>query len=146
VRAKACAVDCDCNLDGCMIETLSRGRGDADRADQTCGRMGCVVGINFDLEARQPLTDAKSVRTNGESAATSLLGTISPWGQGARRNANPNIEIFYRRLPEQLDLELDLENRVLYWTERGGPATAGNTVIESDPSPQRPGAGNRLRI
>ena len=30
-------------------------------------------------------------------------------------------------LPEPIDLELDLENRVLYWTDRGDPPR-GNTV------------------
>ena len=35
--------------------------------------------------------------------------------------------MFYDHLPEPIDLELDLENRVLYWTDRGDPPR-GNTV------------------
>jgi hypothetical protein len=33
----------------------------------------------------------------------------------------------FDQLPEPIDLELDLENRVLYWTDRGDPPR-GNTV------------------
>jgi len=29
--------------------------------------------------------------------------------------------MFYDRLPEPIDLMLDLENRVLYWTDGGDP-------------------------
>ena len=35
--------------------------------------------------------------------------------------------MLFERLPEPIDLELDLTNRVLYWTDRGDPPR-GNTV------------------
>ncbi len=35
--------------------------------------------------------------------------------------------MLFDRLPEPIDLELDLANRVLYWTDRGDPPR-GNTV------------------
>jgi hypothetical protein len=35
--------------------------------------------------------------------------------------------VLFDRLPEPIDLELDLANRVLYWTDRGDPPR-GNTV------------------
>jgi hypothetical protein len=38
-----------------------------------------------------------------------------------------DIEIFFDGLPEPIDLELDLKNRFLYWTDRGDPPR-GNTV------------------
>ena len=38
-----------------------------------------------------------------------------------------DIEVLFDHLPEPIDLELDLENRVLYWTDRGDPPR-GNTV------------------
>src|SRR6267142_2250409 len=37
------------------------------------------------------------------------------------------VEILFEGLPEPIDLELDLEHRVLYWTDRGDPPR-GNTV------------------
>ena len=47
--------------------------------------------------------------------------------------------MFFDRLPEPIDLELDLENRVLYWTDRGDPPR-GNTVnrVSIDAKPQAP--------
>jgi hypothetical protein len=35
--------------------------------------------------------------------------------------------VLFDQLPEPIDLELDLTNRVLYWTDRGDPPR-GNTV------------------
>lgn len=45
----------------------------------------------------------------------------------------------FDHLPEPIDLELDLENRVLYWTDRGDPPR-GNTVNRAsiDAKPQAP--------
>ena len=47
--------------------------------------------------------------------------------------------MFYDRLPEPIDLELDLENRMIYWTDRGDPPR-GNTVNRAsiDAKPQAP--------
>jgi hypothetical protein len=42
----------------------------------------------------------------------------------------PDIEVFFDRLPEPIDLELDITNRVLYWTGRGDPPR-GNTAPSS---------------
>ena len=49
---------------------------------------------------------------------------ISPSERPANRS---DIEVLFDRLPEPIDLELDLKNRVLYWTDRGDPPR-GNTV------------------
>jgi hypothetical protein len=38
-----------------------------------------------------------------------------------------DIELLFDKLPEPIDLELDLKKRVLYWTDRGDPPR-GNTV------------------
>jgi hypothetical protein len=48
-----------------------------------------------------------------------------------RHRAHPHgdqtdIEGFFDRLPEPIDLELDHKKRVLYWTDRGDPPR-GNT-------------------
>jgi hypothetical protein len=52
-------------------------------------------------------------------------GIEIPRGQTASNRAD--IELLYDGLPEPIDLELDLNNRVLYWTDRGDPPH-GNTV------------------
>jgi hypothetical protein len=38
-----------------------------------------------------------------------------------------DIEVLWERLPEPIDLDLDRENQVLYWTDRGNPPE-GNTL------------------
>src|SRR5262249_4966200 len=38
-----------------------------------------------------------------------------------------DIEVLFDGLPEPIDLELDLNNRLMYWTDRGDPPR-GNTV------------------
>jgi len=47
--------------------------------------------------------------------------------------------VFFDRLPEPIDLELDRKDRVLYWTDRGDPPR-GNTVNRAsiDAKPQAP--------
>jgi hypothetical protein len=48
-----------------------------------------------------------------------------PIGQTASNRAD--IEVLYDGLPEPIDLDLDLNHRVIYWTDRGD-APRGNTV------------------
>src|SRR5438477_267028 len=48
-----------------------------------------------------------------------------PKGETAANRAD--LELLFDGLPEPIDLELDLKNRLLYWTDRGDPPR-GNTV------------------
>src|SRR5262249_26408179 len=62
----------------------------------------------------------------------------TPRGEGPANRSD--VELLFDRLPEPIDLELDLENRILYWTDRGNPPS-GNTVNcaaidEADAAPQ----------
>ena len=52
-------------------------------------------------------------------------GIELPKGENAANRTD--IEVWFDDLPEPIDLELDLESRVLYWTDRGNPPL-GNTV------------------
>jgi hypothetical protein len=60
-----------------------------------------------------------------------------PEGQTAADRTD--IEVFFKDLPEPIDLELDLEHRILYWTDRGDPPR-GNTVNRAsvDAKPEAP--------
>jgi len=49
----------------------------------------------------------------------------SPRGRTAANRTD--VKVIFDCLPEPIDLELDLENRMLYWTDRGDPPR-GNTV------------------
>ena len=59
-----------------------------------------------------------------------------PNGENAANRTD--IEVLFDGLPEPIDLELDVKNRVLYWTDRGDPPR-GNTVnrapIDGKPKP-----------
>jgi hypothetical protein len=121
------------NLDGSQIETLvEAGRGDEDRRDQT----RWPVGITIDPERKQIYWTQKGP-DNGERGRIFRAGIEIPKGETAANRSD--IEVFFDRLPEPIDLELDLKNRVLYWTDRGDPPR-GNTVNRAsiDAKPQAP--------
>jgi hypothetical protein len=121
------------NLDGSQIETLvETGRGDADRRDQT----RWCVGITIDHERKQIYWTQKGP-DNGEQGRILHAGIEIPKGETAAKRSD--IEVFFDRLPEPIDLELDRKNRVLYWTDRGDPPR-GNTVNRAsiDAKPQAP--------
>jgi hypothetical protein len=121
------------NLDGSQIETLvETGHGDADRRDQT----RWCVGITIDTKRSQIYWTQKGP-DNGEQGRICRAGLEIPKGESAANRSD--IEVFFDRLPEPIDLELDLKRRVLYWTDRGDPPR-GNTVNRAsiDAKPQAP--------
>jgi hypothetical protein len=121
------------NLDGSHIETLvETGRGDIDRRDQT----RWCVGITIDPQRKQIYWTQKGP-DNGDQGRIFRAGLDIPKGKTAATRSD--IEIFFDHLPEPIDLELDLKNRVLYWTDRGDPPR-GNTVNRAaiDIKPQAP--------
>jgi hypothetical protein len=63
-------------------------------------------------------------------------GNIEP-PKGQTPANRQDIEVLYDFLPEPIDLELDIANRVMYWTDRGDPPR-GNTVNRAPMDP-RPG-------
>src|SRR6476661_6331421 len=120
------------NLDGSQVETLvETGRGDKDSRDQT----RWCVGITTDPKFGKVYWTQKGPDNAG-------LGRIFranidiPKGESATNRSD--IEVLFAGLPEPIDLELDLEARVLYWTDRGDPPR-GNTVnrapIDTTPIP-----------
>jgi len=121
------------NLDGSQIETLVRtGEGDADSKDQT----KWCVGITLDPKRGQIYWTQKGSDNAGVGRIFRANIEI-PKGQTAANRSD--IEVFFDRLPEPIDLELDLKTRVLYWTDRGDPPR-GNTVNRAsvDAKPQAP--------
>jgi hypothetical protein len=122
-----------CNLDGTQIETLvESGRGVEDRKDQA----RWCVGITIDPEREQIYWTQKGP-DNGERGRIFRAGIEIPKGETAANRSD--IEVFFDQLPEPIDLELDLKNRVLYWTDRGDPPR-GNTVNRAsiDAKPDKP--------
>lgn len=119
------------NLDGSKIETLVQtGTGESDRHDQT----RWCVGITVDLKRQQIYWTQKGEDNAGEGRIM-RAGIEIPKGKTAANRSD--IEVFFDGLPEPIDLELDLEHRVLYWTDRGNPPR-GNTVNRA-PIDAKPG-------
>jgi hypothetical protein len=109
------------NLDGSSIETLVQtGQGEADRADV----LRWCVGIAIDVVAGKVYWTQKGPDNAG-------LGRIFRAGleipKGESCSSRSDIELLFDKLPEPIDLDLDLERRLLYWTDRGDPPR-GNTV------------------
>jgi sugar lactone lactonase YvrE len=121
------------NRDGSQVETLvETGRGDEDGRDQT----RWCVGITIDPLRKQIYWTQKGP-TKGDQGRLFRAGIEIPRGETAANRSD--IEVFFDHLPEPIDLELDLKNRVLYWTDRGDPPR-GNTVNRAsiDAKPQAP--------
>ncbi len=109
------------NLDGSNIETLvETGHGDADRLD---ARNWCV-GIAVDVDGGKFYWTQKGNDKAGQGRIF-RAGLEIPKGQTPANRQD--IEVLYDNLPEPIDLDLDLGNRVIYWTDRGDPPR-GNTV------------------
>jgi hypothetical protein len=109
------------NLDGSKIETLvQNGQGDEDRRDQ----MKWCVGITLEPGRGQIYWTQKGPDDAGKGRIF-RASTEIPNGQSPENRTD--VEVLFEGLPEPIDLELDVYNRVLYWTDRGDPPR-GNTV------------------
>jgi DNA-binding beta-propeller fold protein YncE len=119
------------NLDGSSIETLV----DTSQGDPRPGpdaRKWCV-GIAVDAAGGKFYWTQKGSDDAGEGRI--FRGNIElPHGQTPANRQD--IELLYDHLPEPIDLELDIANRRMYWTDRGDPPR-GNTVNRApmDPTP-----------
>jgi Low-density lipoprotein receptor repeat class B len=120
------------NLDGSNIETLV----DTSQGDPRPGpdaRKWCVR-IAVDAAGGKFYWTQKGSDDAGEGRI--FRGNIElPKGQTPANRQD--IELLYDHLPEPIDLELDIANRVMYWTDRGDPPR-GNTVNRAPMDP-RPG-------
>jgi sugar lactone lactonase YvrE len=109
------------NLDGSQIETLVQtGSGVSDRRDQ---RNWCV-GIAVDPIRGKLYWTQKGAENAGQGRIL-RAGLELPRGESAAGRSD--IEVLFDGLPEPIDLDLDLAEGMLYWTDRGDPPR-GNTV------------------
>jgi hypothetical protein len=121
------------NLDGSKVETLVQtGQGEIDRRDLT----RWCVGITID-SARGHIYWTQKGPDNAELGRLCRAGIDIPSGEKAAHRSD--IEVVFDRLSEPIDLELDLDHRVLYWTDRGDPPR-GNTVNRATIDGPRPAA------
>jgi len=122
------------DLDGSQVETLV----DTSQGDTRPGSDATkwCVGIAIDPQRRHIYWTQKGP-DNAERGRIFRANAEIPEGEGPANRSD--IEVFFDRLPEPIDLELDLESRVLYWTDRGDPPR-GNTVNRAsiDTKPDAP--------
>ncbi|WP_426437247.1 3-hydroxyacyl-CoA dehydrogenase [Bradyrhizobium genosp. P] len=109
------------NLDGSDIQTLiETGHGEIDRRD---ARNWCV-GIALDVEGGKLYWTQKGGDNAGQGR---IFRTNLEIPKGQTPADRKDIELLFDDLPEPIDLDLDLANRMIYWTDRGDPPR-GNTV------------------
>ena len=122
------------NLDGSQVETLV----DTSQGDARPGRDAkkWCVGITTDPKGGRIYWTQKGSDNANEGKICRASIDIPKGESPAKRS---DIEVFFDTLPEPIDLELDTENRVLYWTDRGDPPR-GNTVNRAsvDAKPETP--------
>src|SRR5580704_3140067 len=118
------------NLDGSNIETLV----DTSQGDPRPGpdATKLCVGVAVDVDGGKVYWTQKGSDNAGEGRIFRANIEI-PAGQSAGNRKN--IELLYGNLPEPIDLDLDLANCMLYWTDRGDPPR-GNTVNRAPMDPQ----------
>ena len=125
------------NLDGSNVETLvETAHGDTARVD---ARNWCV-GIALDVAGGKVYWTQKG----GDNAGVGSIRRASleiPKGEDAAHRSD--IEVLFDGLPEPIDLDLDLTERLMYWTDRGA-APRGNTVSRAPMNPP-PGKSPRER-
>jgi DNA-binding beta-propeller fold protein YncE len=110
------------NLDGSNIETLV----DTSQGDPRPGPDATkwCVGVAVDVDGGKVYWTQKGADNAGKGQIC-RAGIDVPTGQSASNRTD--IEVVYAGLPEPIDLDLDLSNRLMYWTDRGDPPR-GNTV------------------
>jgi hypothetical protein len=121
------------NLDGSKIETLI----DTSEGDSRPGKdiKKWCVGIALDVKAGKLYWTQKGPDNAGEGRIFRANLEIP---KGQTPTDRRDVELLYDGLPEPIDLDLDLANRTMYWTDRGDPPR-GNTVNRA---PMDPAQGN----
>jgi sugar lactone lactonase YvrE len=110
------------NLDGSQIETLvDTGNGDA-RPGRDATKW--CVGIAVDHDRGHMYWTQKGPDNAGKGQIL-RANLDKPGGESPADRSD--IEVLFDGLPEPIDLDLDLDSRLIYWTDRGD-APRGNTV------------------
>jgi DNA-binding beta-propeller fold protein YncE len=127
------------NLDGSNIETLvDTSEGSARPGKDQ--RKWCV-GIAVDTDRSKFYWTQKGNDNAGEGR---IFRANLELPEGQTPASRKDIEVLYEGLPEPIDLDLDLDNRVIYWTDRGDPPR-GNTVNRA-PMDAAPGTRKQPEI
>lgn len=114
-----------CNLDGSHVETLfSAGNPVVDKGDQS----RWCVGMALDPARGHIYWTQKGGDNAGQGVIRRMNMQAPP---GASASNRTDMVTLFSRLPEPIDLDVDLQTRTLYWTDRGD-----NTVSRAPMDPQ----------
>lgn len=113
-----------CDLDGGQLEVLYQSGDWKTEHDKTTDATNWPVGIAISPKLNKFYWTQKghSKANEGRIFAASLEMPAN-----ARPESRPDIEVVMEKLPECIDLEVDDEEGVLYWTDRG-EIPFGNTL------------------
>jgi len=101
------------NVDGSKIETLViTGTGEDDRRDKS----KWCVGIALDVSKGKVYWTQKGGDNAGEGTLQRANLEIPAGENPAHRS---DIEVLFSHLPEPIDMDLDLDAQMIYWTDRG---------------------------
>ena len=101
------------NLDGSQLETLIvTGMSGTDDASHWC------VGIALDVAAGKIYWSQKGGDNAGPGVGSIRRANIE-LPAGADPAKRTDIEVLFDKLPEPIDLDIDTEHHLLYWTDRG---------------------------
>jgi len=127
------------DLDGSKIETLV----DTSQGEPRPGTdiLKWCVGIAIDVDGGKLYWTQKGTDNAGKGRIFRANLEIPKGQTPADRK---DIELLFDGLPEPIDLDLDLANRIMYWTDRGNPPR-GNTVNRAPMDP-KPGVSREPEI
>lgn len=127
------------NLDGSNIETLV----DTSEGDARPGKDAkkWCVGIALDVDGGKIYWTQKGAEKAGQGR---IFRTDLEIPKGQTPANRKDVELLYDNLPEPIDLDLDLGNRAMYWTDRGDPPR-GNSVSRA-PMDAAPGSRKEPQI
>jgi sugar lactone lactonase YvrE len=126
------------NFDGSDIETLVD-TSEGEARPGLDGKKQCV-GIAVDHDGGKVYWTQKG----GDNAGDGRIFRASieiPKGESPAKRTD--IELLFDKLPEPIDLDLDLKKRTIYWTDRGNPPK-GNTVSRA--SIDKPGQPAKILV
>jgi DNA-binding beta-propeller fold protein YncE len=127
------------NLDGSELETLIDSSGGDPRPGHDANKW--CVGIAVDTRGGHFYWTQKGP-DNGESGR--LCRAPLQLRAGEDPSNRTDIEILFHPLPEPIDLDIDPETRLLYWTDRGNPPR-GNSVNRTSLD-SKPGDAGRPEV
>lgn len=117
------------NLDGSDVETL------VETGQRVEGQRGdpkdYCVGIALDLTHNEMYWTQRGDRSNDGSIRRASMDI--PKGEDPAHRTD--IQVLFDRMPEPVDLALDLRTRTMYWTSDGGTGDGADTVSRAPMDP-----------